>query len=90
MYTYLISYDLRAPGKNYTDLHNHLKNYSDWAKPLESVWLIRSNSKPSEVRDAARKRMDANDHIFVVDVTKQAAAWFGMPDKVSDWIKNNM
>ncbi len=91
MYTYLISYDLRAPGKNYSDLHNHLKSYYSWAKPLESFWLIRTTeSKPAEVRNAIRKHMDTNDHVFVVDVTGQNAAWYGMSDKVTEWIKENL
>lgn len=90
METILISYDLRKPGRNYEDLYEHLKSYSTWAKPLESLWLIKTSYTPEEVRDRVRGHVDANDGLFVVDVTSKPAAWVGIPPKVSDWIKENL
>lgn len=90
MSTYLVSYDLRKPGKNYATLHEHLKSYANWAKPLESLWLVQTSASAAAVRDAIRQHMDNNDRVFVVDVTKQPAAWHGLLDDVSAWIKNNM
>ena len=54
MNTYLISYDLIRPHKDYPNLITHLKSYSSWARPLESVWLIKSALTAAQVRNAAQ------------------------------------
>lgn len=90
MNTILISYDLRAPGKDYSKLWEHLKSYPCWARPLESFWLIKTDYTPSQVFDAVAKHVDQNDKIFVIDVTSRAATWINIPDDVSEWIKSNL
>ena len=90
MYTYLISYDLRQPGKDYTQLHTHLKSYSDWAKPLQSVWLIKSSSTCEQLRNTVQAHMDENDMILVIDVTGKPAAWDKLATDVSAWIKSKL
>jgi len=87
MNTILISYDLIKPGKDYTNLWNHLKAYGNWAKPLESVWLIRTDLSAAQIRDAALNHIDQNDKILVVDMTGRASAWNNLQDDVSNWIK---
>ena len=89
MHTYLISYDLRSPGKDYTRLHQHLKSYN-WAKPLESLWLIKSSLEIEALRNTIQYYMDINDKILVVDVTKDAAAWDELPNDVVVWMRNNL
>lgn len=88
--TILVSYDLMAPGKNYENLISFLKTFYSWAKPLESVWLIKTSSTAEQVRDELLNHVDKNDELVVIDVTKKSAAWFNLGDKVSDWIKNNL
>lgn len=90
MQTILISYDLRKPGRNYENLYEYLKSYEKWAKPLESLWLIKTSLSPTDVRDIALEHIDTNDGLFVVDVTNRSTAWIGIPKKVSDWIKENL
>lgn len=86
MNTILISYDLRAPDKDYSKLINHLKSYGNWVKPLESFWIIRTSSNVVQVRDAALNYIDQNDKIFVVDVTSKPSAWKNLPAEVVKWI----
>lgn len=90
MNTILISYDLRAPGKDYTNLSKHLESYGNWARPLESVWLIRTPSTAVQVRDAALKHVDQNDKIFVVDVTGRHSAWEHLTNEVEKWIGSTL
>jgi hypothetical protein len=89
MNTILVSYDLHAPGKDYSKLKEHLNSYGSWAKPLESLWLVRTTFTAEQVRDAAKKHVDQNDKIFAVDITGKASAWNNLPDDVSNWIKAN-
>jgi hypothetical protein len=87
MNTILISYDLRAPGKDYHELHDHLKSYP-WGRPLESVWIINTTLTAGQVRDAARNYVDQNDKIFAVDITGHEWASLNIPDEVATWLKS--
>jgi hypothetical protein len=86
MRTFLIDYDLNAPGKDYTKLIDHLKGYGNWCHYLKSGWLIRTVSTAAAVRDAARTFIDQSDDLMVVDVTADTAAWHGLSDEITKWI----
>lgn len=90
MQTLFVGYDLNAPGKNYDNLIEYLKSHSGWCRPLESNWLIRTTKSHKTVRDEAKKFIDANDELLVIDVTGDAAAWYGLSDKVSTWLQENL
>ena len=90
MNTYIISYDLIRPGKDYSILINHIKTYAKWAKPLESVWLVKSSLTAEQVRNAVMAHVDVNDKLVVIEVTSRAAAWFNLPQDVSTWIKETL
>jgi hypothetical protein len=90
MRTFLIDYDLNAPGKDYTKLIEHLKGYGNWCHYLKSGWLIRTASTAAAVRDAARMFMDQSDDLLVVDVTADTAAWHGLSDEITKWIGNTL
>lgn len=87
--TYIISYDLSEPGQNYESVINIIKSYSGWARLGGSAYVIITDKSAVEVRDKLLKVMDSNDHIFV-GVVKSPAAWFGLGDEVSDWLKRNL
>jgi hypothetical protein len=65
---YLISYDLVAPGKDYEDLWNALREIKA-VRILESEWLTRRiNTTPLGLAKYCLQHMDANDRIFVTEV----------------------
>lgn len=90
MYTHLVSYDLIRPGKDYSKLITFLKTYTSWAKPLESVWLVKNSFSAEQTRNQIQQHIDANDKVFVVTVTKESAAWVNLPEDVSSWIRNSL
>lgn len=91
MHTYLISYDLHQPHRDYTTLHKHLESYPNWAKPLESVWLIKSSLPIADLRNKVQTYMDKDDRLLVIDVTSDAAAWStNLPSNVAKWILDNL
>lgn len=91
MNTILINYDLRSPEKNYQALWDHLQTYSGFVKPLESLWLIKTGKSAKEVRDTiTNSYIDSNDRLLVINITSDAAAWGGLTDKHSMWIKDNI
>lgn len=90
MRTILASYDLISPGKDYSRLWDHLRAYSDYRKPLESLWLLKTTKTATEVRDGMKQHVDSNDKLFVVDITGDATAWKSLPDEIANWIKQNL
>lgn len=37
---YVVSYDLKAPGRDYTTFYDVIKGLGDARHPLESVWVV--------------------------------------------------
>jgi hypothetical protein len=90
MYTYLISYDLRAPGRDYSKLHAAIRHLANgYSKPLESVWLIRSTLAASELRDDLQKHIDGNDGLLVIQVV---AHWgtLGVAADHTTWMRSHI
>ncbi|MDP9704667.1 UNVERIFIED_ORG: hypothetical protein J2W64_001853 [Rahnella aquatilis] len=88
MPTYIISYDLRKPGRNYDELYKAIKNYPNWAKVNESVWAVVSAGSAVQVRDFIMKYVDANDSVFVIKSGLEAA-WHNTICE-SAWLKKNL
>ena len=84
MAVYLVTYDLRKPGRDYAPVHTFLKQLA-YCKDLESVWLIDTNWTAAQIRDALNQRIDANDKTFVVRLMRDWAAYgFGC----GDWLNS--
>jgi hypothetical protein len=92
MKTYLISYDLGVPetSADYQKVINRIKNYSSWATPLKSQWLVNSTKTAKQVRDDITPLVDSNDEILVIDVTGADWASWNIDKEVTDWMQNNM
>lgn len=92
MNTFLISYDLGLPEiySDYKILKKYIKSYIYWAKPLQSVWFIRTTKSVVEVRDEIKLRIDNNDKVLVIDVTGKSWASNNLSKEVTNWMKNNI
>jgi len=92
MNTLIISYDLGLPEtyEDYKFLIKYIKSYPNWAKPLQSVWLIRTTKTSGQVRDEIKAKIDSNDKVLVMDVTKTGWATFNVSKEVTDWMKKNL
>lgn len=92
METYLISYDLGVPetSEDYKKLIDCIKSFGDWAKPLYSVWFVKSNKTTSEIRDKIKEETDANDRLMVIQVTGDDWSTKGVSKNVTNWMHNNL
>lgn len=88
MNTYLITYDLKKPGRNYQGLYDAIKSYGTWGKINDSTWVIKTNNSAVQIRDYLLQSMDYNDSIFVLK-TEREAAWKNVRAN-NDWLKNNL
>lgn len=85
MKCYIIMYDLRAPGRNYTALYAALKSYGTWAKITESSWAIVTESSATNIRDHLIQLIDSNDRLFVIK-SGHNSAWRNAIGS-NDWFK---
>lgn len=86
---YIVSYDLVAPGKNYERVIGKIKQNHAWARLGGSAYIVISDQTPADLRNAISADMDANDKLFVGAVGAPAA-WIGLTDEVSEWLKKNL
>lgn len=92
MKTFLISYDLGIPEKraDYFTLADHLKtSYSIWARPVKSVWLIKSKKSARQIKDEIKSVLDENDKLIVIEVKGHWATRL-ISTKITDWMKKNI
>jgi len=74
MSVYIVTYDLRSPGRNYDDLYAALKKYTH-CHDLESVWFVDSQNSAATIRDHIKQSMDSNDGLFVGKLTQSWGSW---------------
>lgn len=91
MKTYLISYDLIKPETlpDYKRLTDTIKTATYWAKPLKSVWFVKTTLSAAQIRAELRKVTDVNDKILVIEITNNWAS-YGLPKDVTDWMQKGM
>jgi hypothetical protein len=87
--TIQINYDLRKPGRDYKPVYDYIKSHGVYAKPLASLWLVRTTKTASAIRDELMKLVDSNDKIATFDVTGDAWAT-NFSDAHVDWMHNHM
>lgn len=84
----IIEYDLRQPDRDYDALHSAIKSYSTWGRVTESTWFIKTDETCVQVRDKLMGLMDANDRLFVGELSG-VAAWHDTICK-GQFLKDNL
>ncbi|WP_461516097.1 hypothetical protein [Porticoccus sp.] len=84
MAIYCVTYDLKAPGKDYSSVHRYLKTFTH-CKQMESFWLLDTAKQAKEIRDELKSRVDSNDTIFVAELQKH---WASFGYNCTDWLKD--
>jgi len=84
-----ISYDLKAPGRNYRAVADKIKGLGGWAKVTESFWYVDSTFTAAQARDYILPALDDNDRLFVVNASNGQAAWHNLSDQVSTYLRNH-
>ncbi|MCG7919951.1 MAG: hypothetical protein N0C81_18725 [Candidatus Thiodiazotropha lotti] len=88
MKVYQISYDLRKQ-RNYEALYELIRNYNGYCHALESSWLITTQQSATQVRDYLNQALDQDDRLLVTRLQGEAA-WTGLDDELSRWLKEQL
>ena len=53
MATHLITYDLRAPGRDYDPVYDYIKTLGTWWHNVDSTWIVVTALSDTQIHDAA-------------------------------------
>lgn len=84
MKVYLVTYDLKKFGKDYTGLYTALKSSYNWWHQLDSTWLVATNESLVQVWNRIAPHLDLNDIALVIEVKRNYQGW--LPKDAWDWI----
>ncbi len=88
MKAYSITYDLKAPDRDYKGLYEAIKGSGQWWHYLESTWLVVTNSTSKQIWDQLSPYIDRNDNILIIEIKNNA---YGLlPKDAWDWIAKNV
>jgi hypothetical protein len=86
-----ISYDLIGTDETSDDYEQLIKKIKSLgpAKRVEySLWVVDTDLKPAEVRDALLDYIDSNDKLIVMKRVG-GSAWRGLDKDVATWLKEH-
>lgn len=87
----LIAYDIHpAEGAAYDELVHAIQSLGAWWHHLETVWIIRSEKTPEEIRDILKQYVGIDDQLLVLDISGDRAGWVGISDAGSKWLRQNI
>jgi hypothetical protein len=89
--TVLIAYDIHPEQRSeYHDLAEAIQSLGAWWHHLETVWIVRSDKTPGEIRDKLALYIGADDQLLVVDITRSGTEWAGINEAGNNWLKGNI
>lgn len=84
MKAYLISYDLKAPGRNYEGLYEAIRNSGNWWHFLESCWIVATTESSAQIWARLASKIDETDRLIIIEVRRESYGW--LPREAWDWI----
>lgn len=88
MKVYQICYDLRKQ-RNYDALYERIKKLGSWCHALESSWMVATALSSAQIRDDLKLALDRDDGLLVTRLQGEAA-WYGLSDEISRWLKDQL
>lgn len=69
---YIISYDLKVPGRDYAPLYSAIRELGEWQHPLESTWVVVTDRDENYIYDKLRETMDSNDLLLIFRIVPES------------------
>lgn len=91
MKTFLISYDLKQPASinDYNRIRDAIKSFENWAKPLESLWLIKTELASNQIYDYLINYIRVGDKILIIHVDNEWNS-YSLDAAVINWMKTGL
>ena len=88
MATYIVTYDLSTPARNYSQLYERIKSYGTWAQITESSYAVVSGESAVAVREYLAEALGNNDKLLVAALGSYA--WRGLGAKAGELLKTHI
>ncbi len=88
MRVYVVSYDLRKPGRDYKGLSDELQRLPGWWHYLESTWLVSTQEDANQLYNRLREHLDVDDSILILQAGTDVQGW--LPEEAHKWIQQNL
>jgi hypothetical protein len=89
--TILIAYDVHPTSDSrYHELADAIQTLGPWWHHLETVWVVRSDKTPEELRDWLQAFVGRDDQLLIVDITGVRAGWRGINEAGSVWLRESI
>ncbi len=75
--------------EDYRQLINYIKTFSNWAKPLQSVFLVKSDKNAGQIRNELKRYLDNTDKLLVIEVRNHWGT-FNINKKVTAWMRTRL
>ena len=85
---YVVSYDLRKPGKNYIGLTEQLQASPRWWHYLTSTWLIATSESATQLYNRLVPHLDKGDSILIIEAGNRIQGW--LPKDAWEWIQKEI
>ena len=85
---YLVTYDLKRPGQEYTRLHEAIEALGIWWHYLESTWLVDTSLGASGVWEHLKRTIDRNDSLLIIAVSRDYSGW--LTEDAWQWIQQRV
>ena len=87
---FLISYDLKFPGGDYSGLYKELKHSptKKWWHHVESTWIILTDESAGELWARIKSNIDKDDTVIIIEVRDNASGW--LTERAWNWIHENV
>lgn len=87
MATYLVTYDLKSPGQDYSNLLKRIRQH-DHVRLSESSYAVSTAWGAETLLDNLREAMDNNDFIYVIALH---IPWYGFgPKETNAWLESHL
>jgi hypothetical protein len=85
---FIITFDLKNPGMNQDKLVASIKTATSWARLGTNSFVVSSDKDAAAIREIMLKSLYQGDKIYIGKLDN-SAAWYGLGDEVSNWLRNN-
>ena len=87
MPVFLVTYDLKKPGQDYSDVLKFIRKYPN-VRLSESSYAIQIDASAENIVKSIRQYMDQNDFVYVIALHRPYSG-FG-PQNTNDWLESNL
>lgn len=84
---YLITYDLRAPVRDYAGLYEAFEKTGVYWHAFQSVWIMDHPGPAKVIYNFLARHIDRNDRIMVIDCGNDWVAW-GVDPGAAAWLQS--